>query len=212
MKLKCHTTFIGKAATYNYHQMPANTLDKRRLSEGYFKYTFISFRERHNLPLCITNGIDDTLKTEFAAMYQQFQHHYRNHFCKKPGCMDFLVIDGNMKTHRKVCSGIGCQEDPKVGSKFCEMHAKGEEMREIENGQQKLKEGEYHIERIKRKVKKNERHLYQVKWQEYEERTLEPRENIPHILVELFERLVPSLCKFSRKFTQRRPNSFDYIF
>ena len=188
MKQKCHTTFIGKAAAYNLHHMPDNTLDKRRLSEAYFKYTYLLYRLRYNLPLIITNGIDDTLKSEFPIMYECFQNKHRNHVCEIPGCKDCLVIDGNMKTHRKVCSGIGCHEDPIFKSKFCEKHAEGENIRRVENGQQELKDGEYHIEKIERKVTIYKRHLYQVKWKEYEERTLEPRENIPRILVELFER------------------------
>ena len=55
-------------------------------------------------------------------------------------------------------------------------------------GVQELKDGEYHIDKILKKVTRKKRHLYEVAWKGYEQHTLEPRENIPRILVELFER------------------------
>ena len=177
MKQKCHTTFMGKAAAYNLHHMYCKSddvLDKRRLSDAYFKYTYILFRARYNLPLLIINGIDETLSTQFPVLYEHFQSKYGNHVCEKPGCTDCLVIDGNMKTHRKVCKGIGCREDPVFKSQFCQKHLEGETDRKVENGQQELEEGEYHIERIVRKVTINKRNLYDIKWEKYDETTFEP--------------------------------------
>ena len=51
-----------------YHSSD-EVLDKRRLTEGYFKYTFILFKERYNLPLDIINGIDASLKEQFSTLY-----------------------------------------------------------------------------------------------------------------------------------------------
>ena len=93
LKQKGHTTFIGKASAYNLHHMYRNSkdvLDKRRLSNAYFKYTYILFRTRHNLPLNINNGIEETLKMEFPCMYEKFQEKYGTHACDKPGCADCL--------------------------------------------------------------------------------------------------------------------------
>ncbi len=190
MKQKCHNTFIGKAASYNLHHSYKDSdevLDKRRLSEGYYKYTFISFKERYNLPLDIHDGIDSSLKNQFASMYDVFQKKYGSHACNIPGCEDCLVIDGNMKAHRKLCKSHGCQEDPGYKSQFCKDHI-DVNSRDIVNGAQQLKDGEFHIEKIVKKVTRGKRHLYEISWKGYEEHTFEPRENIPRILVELFER------------------------
>ena len=52
-----------------------------------------------------------------------------------------------------------------------------------------LSENEFHIEKIMRKVpRKKGNCLYEVSWIGFDEHTMEPRENIPRILVELFER------------------------
>ena len=113
MKQKCHTTFIGKAAAYNLQHMYHSSdevLDKRRLTEGYFKYTFILFKERYNLPLDIINGIDASLKEQFSTLYDMFQNKYGNHICDTPGCEDCLVIDGNMKAHRKYVEFLDVQK------------------------------------------------------------------------------------------------------
>ena len=61
------------------------------------------------------------------------------HKCNAPGCGSVLVIDGNCKNSRDVCKArdagfveyeglqgvvkTGCMNTPKLGSRFCELHA-----------------------------------------------------------------------------------------
>ena len=107
--------------------------------------------KRHNMqPQQINNDIETTLKNQFSVLYEKFQEKYGSHACDKPGCASCLVIDGNMKTHRKVCKSNGCHEDPKFKAQFCQDHLKGEH-RSIVDGVQELKAGEYHIEKIIKK-------------------------------------------------------------
>ncbi len=63
---------------------------------------------------------------------------YIGHQCTKPGCKNVLVLDGNMKNHRYVCSAThagyiaynglsgkarsGCQNTPAYKSSYCELH------------------------------------------------------------------------------------------
>lgn len=61
-----------------------------------------------------------------------------DHKCAAPGCREALVLDGNMKNHRAVCSAThagyieyqdlpgqvrsGCQNTPAFESSFCSVH------------------------------------------------------------------------------------------
>ena len=111
---------------------------------------------------------------------------YSAHVCDVPGCKSCILIDGHMKAHRKVCSVKTCKNDPKLSSIYCTDHAE-KPLREMNMGAQELKDEEYHVERIlsKRFIKKQ--WLFEVKWKGFDETTLEPKENIPRVLVELFE-------------------------
>ena len=108
LKQTCHTSFIGKTQSYNLQHKyrvsgDSRAMDKRRLSEAYFKYTFILYKERYDMPLHISGGIDEALDNEFTGMYEKFRDKYTNHSCNIIGCENCLVIDGNMKAHRKIC-------------------------------------------------------------------------------------------------------------
>jgi len=63
---------------------------------------------------------------------------YTGHRCQKPGCAKALVVDGNMKNHRDVCSATnagyveykglpgrvrtGCPNTPSFKSSYCNEH------------------------------------------------------------------------------------------
>ena len=191
LKQKCCTTFMGRANAYNIHHgytTSDDSMDKRRLSEAYYKYTLLKFKERYSLPRMICGSIRDAMQADYQTLHQCFQERYRHHICDTPGCKNCLVIDGHMKAHRKVCQSKGCEHDPKHQSKFCDLHSKQESHTIDEENRQSLSENEFHIERIKRKCKQKGEWVYEVAWQGYEEGTFEPKENIPRVLVELFER------------------------
>ena len=83
----------------------------------------------------------------------------------------------------------GCIEDPKYQSKYCDEHSKDVPLRKVVGEQQVLtNKDEFHISEVLRRVTKKNKRLYEVKWKGYEDTTLEPRENIPRVLIELFEK------------------------
>ena len=63
---------------------------------------------------------------------------FTEHKCAKPGCAEAIILDGNMKNHRAVCSAThagyieykglpgrvrsGCQNSPAFDSSFCVVH------------------------------------------------------------------------------------------
>ena len=62
MKQKCHTTFLGKTQAYNMqHEYQkaekAKAMDKRRLADAYYKYTFILYKGKYNLPMEIKGSM-----------------------------------------------------------------------------------------------------------------------------------------------------------
>ena len=195
LKQKCHTTFMGRTQAYNMqhkYRVPSDkVLDKRRLSEAYYKYTLILFKERYGLSLQIKGSINDALKSDYNTLYEQFKNKFSNHICDVNGCVSCLVVDGHMKAHRKICKEKGCVDDPKFQSIFCKLHSyKDSRSLDDDNVQELLNENEYHIEKIVQKSfdKKLSKWFYKVLWKGYAEMTMEPKENIPRILVELFER------------------------
>ena len=153
LKQKCHTTFMGRSQAYNmqhgYKTHCDKVMDKRRLSETYFKYILLLFKDRYGCPLTICGTIHEALEDDFDILYAAFQKKFGLHCCSVKGCADCLVIDGNMKAHRKVCKESGCSNDPKFKSIYCESHTK-KDARAIDknNVQEILNDDEYHIEKI----------------------------------------------------------------
>ena len=201
MKQKCHVSFIGKSNAFNLQHGYAEGkgehkhMDKRRLGEGYFRYTFISFRERFNMSTVINGTIQEAMLKDYDLMYNKFQDKYACHKCDVPGCESCLVIDGNMKAHRKLCKYKGCTSDPGDKSIYCDKHSKE---RSVNNDEQELiSVDECHIEKIVKKSMIKSKACYEVKWVGYDDHdnTMEPRENIPRILVELYERYGDSTIK-----------------
>ena len=199
MKMKCHSSFIGKVEAYNMHhkydQLEGEEgkarlkLNKKRLTEAYFRFTLLNYKQRYGItPLSIINDIDDQLKQDYPILYAKFQENYGHHVCAITGCEDCLVIDGHMKAHRKVCRSVGCRSDPAFKNIFCKEHANTEVRKNVDGVQELKSDDEHHIERIIKKVRKKTKTFYEVAWVGSDTRTQEPREHIPRILVELFDR------------------------
>lgn len=192
LKLRCHTSFIGRSDAYNYQwgykKSNKNKMDKRILAESYYKYSLLCFKERYNLPLFIDLDVTLTLKEELPELLAVFMARASSHECEITGCKSCVVIDGHMKAHRKICFYKNCIEDPMTKSKYCEVHNQTGDIRGIINDAQVLNDGnEFHIEKIVKSVKIKKRRCYEVSWVGYNEITVEPRENIPRVLTELYD-------------------------
>ena len=194
LKQKCHTTFHGRTNAYNYHhgytgKNRERAMDHRRLIEAYFKFTFIEFKQRYKLPLTISGNIHQNLQQEYNTLYDAFFHKYSLHECEVSGCRTCVVVDGHMKAHRKVCRVKGCHNDPVIKSVHCKDHSYKATHSVDEENKQILAENEFHVEKITDKtfVQGKKEWLYKVKWKGFDKTTLEPKENLPRVLVELFE-------------------------
>ena len=193
LKLKCHTTFLGRAAAYNlqhrYSKDDIKKVDKRVLADAYYKYTLFCFKKRYSMPLTMNIDVSSTLNDELTQLQDAFTARAASHQCSIEGCKTCIVVDGHMKAHRKICLKNGCIEDPKYQSKYCDEHSKDVPLRKVVGEQQVLtNKDEFHISEVLRRVTKKNKRLYEVKWKGYEDTTLEPRENIPRVLIELFEK------------------------
>ena len=152
MKQKCHVTFIGKSQAYNLHHAYTvdddKKMDKRRLFDGYYKYTLVLFKKRYRLPMVINGSIDEALRNDFLELYTKFQSKYDEHECDVDGCRQCIVIDGNMKAHRKICKQSGCVQDPAFKSIFCKTHTTFEP-RPLKEGSQVIRdEEEWHVDKF----------------------------------------------------------------
>ena len=167
LKLKCHTTFFGRTEAFNlqhsYGKEETLKLDKRVLSDAYYKYTLLCFKQRYSLPLAMDIDVSTTLNDELPNIMNEFLLRASRHNCTVAGCGTCIVIDGHMKAHRKICRKKACIEDPMVGSTYCEQHhLNSEQLRDVCNDAQILKnENEYHIEKIMKIVTKDKRRCYQ---------------------------------------------------
>ena len=124
LKQKCHVTFYGRSDSYNYQheymgKSSTESMDHRRLIEVYFKFIFLLFKKRHNLPMTINGNIFTDLEMQYKDMYHTFHEKYSSHVCDVIGCKTCIVIDGHMKATRKVCKFKTCHNDPILKSIYC---------------------------------------------------------------------------------------------
>ena len=192
LKLKCHTTFLGREAAYNlqqrYNKDDVKKVDKRVLADAFYKFTLFCFKKRYLMPLTMNIDVSSTLNDALTQLQDAFTARAASYQCSIEGCKTFIVVAGHMKAHRKICLKNGCIEDPKYQSKYCDEHSKDVPLRKVVGEQQVLtNKDEFHRSEVLRRVTKKKK-LYEMKWKGYEETTLEPCENIPRVLIELFEK------------------------
>ena len=84
-----------------------------------------------------------------------------------------------MKAHRKLNGYKGCSNDPDKQEVYCSEHLA--HLYIIDNKQELFHDDEYHIEKILRRVMKKGYFHYELKWENFEQHTMEPRGNIPRI-------------------------------
>ncbi len=178
----------------NDKEKTRTSLDYRRLEDGYFKYSILLARKRHNIhDMDLPFNVDDAIIENFLLLKEMFEAKANDHRCGKPGCTNCMVADGNLKNSRTVCQMPGCMESPMKGKKCCKLHKTIERKIDGNNNQELVEnDGEFHVEAIigKRYDPKTKQTEFKVKWVGYseEESTFEPRKNIPRVLVELYSR------------------------
>ena len=112
-------------------------------TRGFFTYTLLDLARRYKFqPLFDADDIDSSISNHFDILHNLIQDTWGDHRCLEPGCGTILVIDGNMKSLRKVCAArisayhkfkysgaevmTGCKNMPSPGEQFCSEHLKSE--------------------------------------------------------------------------------------
>uniref|UniRef100_A0A7M5TT31 Uncharacterized protein n=1 Tax=Clytia hemisphaerica TaxID=252671 RepID=A0A7M5TT31_9CNID len=120
-------------------KMNRPTLDRRRLEDAFLLYAVKNVCRSYSIKCDQTITDRNTLlKSINEDFYKKFVEKWSGHQCEKQGCGRVLVLDGNMKTSRRVCAvkditsvvfptmkeefKTGCLNTPIQDSKFCSLH------------------------------------------------------------------------------------------
>ncbi|XP_066912461.1 uncharacterized protein [Clytia hemisphaerica] len=114
-------------------------LDRRRFTDGFLLYLVAKISRKYkievNSDVTDRNNLVDSINESF---YDAFLQKWSTHSCGMPGCSKVLILDGNMKACRQVCSVkevtrmgfktipgqliTGCMNTPSKGLRVCEEH------------------------------------------------------------------------------------------
>ena len=115
------------------------SLNEKRVTRAFFVYALLDISRRYEMPMTFDpDSVDTTLKKYFEELHVLIQKQWGSHQCEVSGCGRALVIDGGLKTKRKICGArtagiykykhssnhtvVGCTRIPQVGEKFCGEH------------------------------------------------------------------------------------------
>ncbi|XP_062599962.1 uncharacterized protein LOC134261552, partial [Saccostrea cucullata] len=147
-------SFEGIAYAYNdehlgseWMNLDKNTevMDRRRLSEAWYKKTFLEIKGNYgmqqNIEYISSDKLEDVLESEMNGLWRTFSVKWSSSFhtdnCKHEECCKAIVRDGHMKGTRSVCAAtdvrtteseelgsisMGCWKMPVKGSLFCAAH------------------------------------------------------------------------------------------
>lgn len=156
--------------------------------KAYYEFTSLLFLGRHSVPINFFNSIDTMLESDYDLLFAKFQQFAMKHSCTTVGCGNCLVVDGHMKAHRKLCKNNSCENEPKHLEKYCDEHLLNVDLPQIVDDHQTISQpDQFYISKIIEEINFNGKKLYKVQWENYSETTNEPKENIPRVLVELFD-------------------------
>ncbi|CAB4004926.1 Hypothetical predicted protein [Paramuricea clavata] len=114
-------------------------MGRRRLEEGFILFAALEVNDEYSLALeSIPYDKTELAKIVVEQCESVFYKKWTDHICDVPGCKSVVVIDGNMKNARQVCSCldvgelhfdgmsgsilVGCQNTPGKKSRFCDVH------------------------------------------------------------------------------------------
>ena len=144
------------------------------------------FTDKH---FVIKHDIDSELNEGVGQLEMAFKSHALKHICSKKGCKKIVILDGHMKATRKICKKSDCVNDPQLGSLFCKEHIDKCNV-EVTLSSNNSAPDAYYVEeildnRLNKKLRKLE---YLIKWKNYDDKTWEPEENIPRVLIEQYKK------------------------
>ncbi|KXJ21076.1 hypothetical protein AC249_AIPGENE27746 [Exaiptasia diaphana] len=115
-------------------------LDRRRLEEAFIVYASLDLMRRHNFEIeHFPYDKSELTKLVVICFHSIFVSKWSEHSCQHKGCKNVVVIDGNMKNCRQVCSckgvtqlqfegmigaiTVGCLNTPAKGLRLCKDHS-----------------------------------------------------------------------------------------
>ncbi|XP_078667555.1 uncharacterized protein LOC144909414 [Branchiostoma floridae x Branchiostoma belcheri] len=111
-------------------------LDRRRFEEAHLLYAYLKVVSTYgiNKDRSISHSTNSMCESISSPFHEAFVKTWSAHICAVPGCQNCIILDGNAKNHRQVCSvtdaamefpGLpgsiktGCINTPAKGSRFC---------------------------------------------------------------------------------------------
>ncbi|CAB3984460.1 Hypothetical predicted protein [Paramuricea clavata] len=114
------------------------SLDRRRLEEAFLLYAVLKVHFAYDLNVDHIDHDRNVLVQKVTETFRErFLEKWSGHRCKVKGCGSIIVLDGNMKNARTVCSCnnvgeiifdrigsvlIGCPNTPGKGIRYCPSH------------------------------------------------------------------------------------------
>ena len=122
-----NASFESLAKVYNnlhFLNLPTDVMlrrievNRKRIAEGIFLFTFLELGQRYGVPPIIFGGIDETILKNKICIRDQFRKIWSvDHLCEVKGCESVIIIDGGMKPTRSLCAAKlhGLREFSKSG-------------------------------------------------------------------------------------------------
>ncbi|CAH1255647.1 Hypp1583 [Branchiostoma lanceolatum] len=188
-------------------------MDRRRFEEAHLLFAYLNVVSTYGVRKdseidYSTNNMCDSISSDF---HEAFVKRWSVHRCTVAGCDSCIVLDGNAKNHRQVCSvkdasvqfpllpgsvKTGCINTPAKGSRFCEKcrefacdpKGKTEEAVTELKVEAHLADDPYLIEEILDKKSFRTTTLYKVRRFQDKEEVWEREDCVPKRMVSKFER------------------------
>ena len=126
---------------YNRHSQFRADLNRKRLSNGWFLYSYLELSSRYGFNPDFHVGecwLENSINNNYNNLKLNFSTTWTAHKCLVPFCEGMMVTDGGFKINRPVCAAkfsvireykhsdkkvlTGCTNMPSPDSKFCQHH------------------------------------------------------------------------------------------
>ena len=126
---------------YNKHSQFRADLNRKRLSNGWFLYSYLELSSRYGFNPEFNVGefwLENSINNNYNRLKLKFSATWAGHKCLVPFCESMMVTDGGFKINRPVCAAkfsvireythsdkrvlTGCTNMPSPDSKFCHHH------------------------------------------------------------------------------------------
>ena len=86
--------------------MNREKLQQKRARDGWFTYALLDLKQRYGIEGSIPADIDKAMYEYQFQLTEKFRQRWSSYRCNIPGCGTTIVIDGNQKAQRPLCSAV----------------------------------------------------------------------------------------------------------